>query len=302
MNDDQQIPVPDRIAEFPPHWQLADSVTKLLQIDTVDYGQHRFPDQESLFRVLDNVQGASIAMLADLHDPDPHFLQLVLLAETLHDMGAASVGLLAPYLPYMRQDKRFNPGEAISSRYFADALSPHFDWLMTVDPHLHRYHSLSDIYPIPNRILHATLPIATWLNESVTNAVLIGPDEESEQWVSEVAAFSGFPHETLIKQRHGDNDVEVSFPHPERWQGKTPVLLDDIISSGHTMMAAVSHLRRAGFPPPLCIAVHGVFAPDALAGLKLAGAGDVVTTNTIPGATGRIDISNLIADSLKRQI
>ena len=78
-----------------------------------------------------------MVLVADLHDPDRHFLQLILLAETLYDLGAATIGLLAPYLPYMRQDRRFNPGEGLSSRYFADLLSAHFDWLMTVDPHLH---------------------------------------------------------------------------------------------------------------------------------------------------------------------
>ncbi|MGH8372238.1 MAG: ribose-phosphate diphosphokinase [Gammaproteobacteria bacterium] len=300
MNSALQSFSPDRLVAFPPHWPLADALINALGIAPVEYVHHRFPDHASLFRVVDEVAGANLLLVADLHDPDSHYLQLMLLTETLRDLGAASIGLLVPYLSYMRQDKRFNPGEGISSRYFAKMLSAHFDWLITVDPHLHRYHALGEIFSIPTRLVHAAPVIATWIAHSVPDAVLIGPDEESSQWVSDIATRAGFPYEILLKQRHGDEDVKVSLPHPERWRNHTPVLVDDIISSGRTMMAAVTHLQHAGLPPPLCVAVHGVFSDDALTGLKLAGAADVITTNTVPVPTGRIDMSMEIANALRR--
>lgn len=289
----------DRIVMFPSHWPLADALVRSLGLPVVDYTHHRFPDRESMFRINTDVSGARLLLLADLHDPDPHFLQLALLSETLRDLGATSIGLVAPYLPYMRQDKRFNPGEGISSRYFAHMVSAHFDSLLTVDPHLHRYHALSEIYSIPNQLVHAAATLAAWIAKSVPDAVLIGPDQESEQWVSDVAQRAGVPYETLTKQRHGDEDVQVSLPHPERWHQHTPVLVDDIISSGRTMMAAMSHLRDAGLAAPLCVGVHGVFAPDAIAGIRKAGAKEIVTTNTVPVETGRIDMSGAIASALR---
>ena len=223
MNQSETLTLPDRLIAFPAHWPLADKLTDKTALPVVPYTQHSFPDNETLFRIPGNIKDSKLVLVADLHDPDRHFLQLILLAETLYDLGAATIGLLAPYLPYMRQDRRFNPGEGLSSRYFADLLSAHFDWLMTVDPHLHRYHALGDIYSIPNRVVHAALPIATWISESISNPVLIGPDEESAQWVEKVAALCSCPYETLVKQRHGDEHVEVSVPHPENWRGRTPV-------------------------------------------------------------------------------
>jgi ribose-phosphate pyrophosphokinase len=300
MNSDVQLFSPDRLVAFPSHWPLSDALTNALGIAPIEYVHHRFPDHASLFRIVDKVAGINLLLIADLHDPDPSYLQLILLTETLRDLGAASIGLLAPYLPYMRQDKRFNPGEGVSSRYFAKMLSAHFDWLITVDPHLHRYHVLGEIFSIPTRLVHAAPAIATWIAHSVPDAVLIGPDEESSQWVSDIATRAGFPYEILLKQRRGDEDVEVSLPHPERWRKHTPVLVDDIIASGRTMMAAATHLQHAGLPPSICVAVHGVFSDDALSGLKLAGAADVITTNTVPVTTGRIDISVAVAESLRR--
>ena len=110
----------------------------------------------------------------------------------------------------MRQDRRFKPGEAITSRQTAELLSNAFDWLVTVDPHLHRYGSLSEIYRIPTHVVHATPLISKWIREHVANPLIIGPDSESEQWVSAVANDAGSPYSVLEKVRRGDRDVEIS--------------------------------------------------------------------------------------------
>ena len=80
----------------------------------------------------------------------------------LKQLGARSVGLIAPYLAYMRQDKQFHDGECITSRHFSRWISERFDWLVTIDPHLHRYHSLDEIYSIPSCVIHATGVIAEY--------------------------------------------------------------------------------------------------------------------------------------------
>ena len=107
------------------------------------------------------------------------------------------VGLVAPYLAYMRQDRRFKPGEAVTSREVAQLLSGAFDWLVTVDPHLHRYTSLAEIYRIPTHVTHAAPLISQWIKANVPRALVIGPDSESEQWVSAVASEAGAPFTVL---------------------------------------------------------------------------------------------------------
>jgi len=285
---------------MPGHEPLAASLREALGVSALGIVTRDFPDGETYLRIEGDVQGRSVALLCTLHEPNPLFLPLAFIADALRDLGAASVGLVAPYLAYMRQDARFMPGEAITSASFARLVSRQFDWLVTVDPHLHRWHSLSDIYTIPAVSLQAAPLLAAWIGANVTEPVIIGPDEESEQWVSGVAATAGCSYLVLKKQRHGDRDVSVSGLSGRDWGGRTPVLVDDIISSGQTMAQTVAQCRAAGSAPAICVGVHGIFAPQALAALQQAGAARIVTTNSIAHPSNAIDLSPLLADAVMR--
>jgi ribose-phosphate pyrophosphokinase len=284
---------------LPGNEALADSLARLTGGGRGSLELHEFPDGETRVRILDAVAGRRIVLAATLHHPDRVALPVYLVAATLRDLGARSVVLAAPYLAYMRQDIRFNPGEGITARYFARWLSGFVDGLLTVDPHLHRIHALGEVYTIPATAVAAAPAIAGWIRENIADAVLIGPDGESEQWVSEVARQAGCAFTILQKTRQGDRDVRVSLPDTGRWQGHVPVLVDDIISTGRTLMAAIAHLQTAGMRPPVCIGVHAVFAdPDTDLGLLKAGAAQVVTCNTIPHRTNAIDIYPIMARAL----
>jgi len=258
-----------------------------------------FPDEETHLRFESDLRGRRVIFVCTLDRPDAKFLPLIFAAATARELGAARVGLVAPYLCYMRQDKRFADGEAVSAPIFAGEISRHFDWLITVDPHLHRLHTLSAIYKIPAQALHAAPLISAWIKREVPLPVVIGPDRESAQWAAQVAEDANAPFTILEKIRRGDRDVSVRLTDAARFEGHTPVLVDDIISTGRTMAETVSHLRGQGLDAPVCIGVHGVFAAGALEGLKAAGAGRIVTTNTISHVTNAIDISGLIADNMR---
>lgn len=260
---------------------------------------HHFPDGESLVQLKTDVKGRNVILFCSLDHPDSKAMTIMFFAQTAKELGAKSVGLIAPYLGYMRQDKRFHEGEAITSNIFAAFLSQHFDSLITVDPHLHRHKAMSEIYTIPAEVVHAADAIADWIKDHVENPVLIGPDEESDQWVSDVAQRAGAAYTVLTKTRRGDKDVEVSVPDVDQYNDHTPVLVDDIISTARTMIAAAGHLKEAGMKPPVCIGVHAVFAGDGYEALQNAGAGKIVTCNTIPHETNDIDLSGLLAANLK---
>jgi len=261
--------------------------------------RRRFPDGESYVRFDDDCRGRQVVIMCSLDRPDRKVTPLLLAAATLRDLGAADVGLVAPYLAYMRQDKRFRPGEGVTARYFADLISTHFDWLVTVDPHLHRILDLDEIYTIPSFVVHAAPDLATWIRSNVPDPLIIGPDSESEQWVADVAAGSGAPFQILQKVRSGDRRVKVSVPDLTGLRGRNAVLIDDIISTGHTMVAAIEHLRAERMPPPVCVAIHGIFAEGADAALKAAGAAQVVTCNTIGHESNAIDLSRPIAAAVR---
>lgn len=255
----------------------------------------RFPDGESYVRIETPPKGHSVAIVCALDRPDDKVLPLLFLAATARDLGATSVGLVAPYLSYMRQDRRFIDGEGVTSTYFAEMLSRAVDWLVTVDPHLHRRSSLGEIYRIPTHVVHAAPRLAAWIRTAVRRPLLIGPDSESAQWVSAVAEAAGAPFIVLEKTRRGDHDVSVSVPDVTRWRDHTPVLIDDIVSTARTMIETVSHLRRAALAGTVCVAVHGVFADGAYEALRAAGAEQIVTCNTIAHPSNAIDLSDDLA-------
>lgn len=287
------------ILALPENEQFATGLAAKLQAEVGRMTVRRFPDGESYVRIESPVDGRNVALACGLHDPDSKIPALLFAASTARELGAARVGLVAPYLGYMRQDKRFNEGESITSVHFAKLISHYVDWLVTVDPHLHRRKSLDDIYSVPSIVVHAAPLLAQWISANVDSPVLIGPDSESEQWVSEVARGANAPWLVLEKVRRGDRDVSVSIPDITALRGRTPVLVDDIISTARTMMAAVRHLTGQGLAAPVCIGVHAIFSGDAHAELLSAGAARIVTTNTIPNSSNAIDLTPAIADALR---
>lgn len=283
---------------LPGNEALVNYIVEAIQADLGVSEFRNFPDGETYVRILSSVEEKDVIVVCTLHQPDAKLLPLLFLCSLLRDLKVRSICLIAPYLAYMRQDKQFNPGEAITSEYFAKLLSSHVDSLITVDPHLHRRVSMKEIYSIPCEVLHADLLISKWVKKNIPNALLIGPDSESEQWVSEVAKNAGVPFIVLQKIRHGDRDVEVSVPQVEEYKNYTPVLVDDIISTARTMIETVGLLKNVGMMPPVCIGVHAVFAGSAYEDLINSGVNQVVTCNTILHESNTIDIGEIIIPHL----
>ena len=285
------------ILAFPGMMPLGEAIAAPSGAQVGEVDVHRFPDGESLVTLPGALVGHDVAILATLRDPDPLALPLRFAAETAREMGARRVGLIAPYLAYMRQDRRFAEGQAVSAPLFARFLEESFDWLVTADPHLHRIHSLEDLFDIPVRRIETAPLLADWIAANVPDAVLLGPDSESRQWVAEVARLADRPYEVLEKRRSGDRSVEVSVPHSEALLAGTPVILDDIASSGRTLIQAIERLLAAGTRPPICVVIHAVFAGNAYDDILAAGASRVVTTNSIPHASNAVSLAQLLADA-----
>lgn len=281
-----------------PH-PLADLLVSKLSGDLGKIERRDFPDGESYLKFPQSVSKRHCVVVADLSHPNDKYLPLLFMLDTLRELGAASVGLVAPYLCYMRQDRRFVDGEAVTSRLFARDLSQHTDWLVTVDPHLHRYHSLDEIYSVPCCVVPGAPALARWL-ETQEGLLLVGPDAESEQWVSDIARRSGHAFVIGEKKRLGDRHVEITLPaldahqQLDGQQQKTAVIVDDVISSGQTILQCITALKAKGFKKIQCAAVHGIFADGVDQQLMGAGLEALVTTNTIVHHSNLIDVSELL--------
>ena len=284
---------------LPGNQELTELLAKKMKAEIGECTIRKFPDGESYTRILSDVKDKCVVMVCTLHEPDEKLLPLYFLSHTAKSMGAMCTCLVAPYLAYMRQDKVFHEGEGVTCVFFGNLISGFADSITNIDPHLHRISSLGEVYHIPNRVIHAADEISKYIKENIHNPVLIGPDSESEQWVSDVAKKANVPFTVLQKIRHGDRDVEVSVPDVDKYKEATPVLVDDIISTARTMIETVAHLKNAGMKAPICIGIHAVFSGNAYQDLLDSGVEKIVTCNTIPHQSNAIDLSDVIAKEVK---
>jgi ribose-phosphate pyrophosphokinase len=207
--------------------------------------RHRFPDGEIRLRLPDALP-ERVVLLRTLDHPNEKLVDLLLAARTARLLGARHLTLVAPYLAYMRQDIAFVPGEAISQRIVGRFLAELFDAVVTVDPHLHRVATLQEAVPVGQAVVLSGAPLlADLIAQRRPGALLVGPDSESAQWVSQAAARHGCDHAVCTKQRQGDHAVEIELPALPV-AGRAVVLMDDVASTGHTVAQAARRLRAAG--------------------------------------------------------
>ena len=278
---------------------LAARLSERLPCDLGKHSTRHFPDGETFLRFDTPADGRDVIMLCTLDRPDPKLAPLLFAARAARENGARSVGLVAPYLAYMRQDTDFHRGEVVTSRLFARVISEQFDWLVTIDPHLHRYRTLGAIYDIPAIAATATDAIADWIRDNVNDPVIIGPDQESRQWVDRVAARAQTRSIVLTKNRSGDFSVSIDPAALEHLQSGTAVLIDDIASSARTLIEAAELVKRSGRQAPVCAVVHAIFAGDSYERLQEVGVPRVVSTNSVAHESNAIDVSDALATAIR---
>ena len=261
--------------------------------------RHRFPDGEIRLQLPDPLP-ARVVLLRTLDRPNDKLIELLLAARTARTLGARHLTLVAPYLAYMRQDIAFHPGEAVSQQIVGRFLAELFDAVITVDPHLHRVTALQEAVPVAQAVALSGAPLlAELIAQRRPGALLIGPDSESAQWVSQAAARHGFEHAVCAKQRRGDHDVDIQLP-AQRVAGRPVVLLDDVASTGNTLAQAARLLRAAGAATVDVAVTHALFAADAGQCLREAGVGEIWSTDCIAHPSNAVFMADILADALKR--
>lgn len=277
-------------------------IAQAANLGCVQIERHSFPDGEIKLRLPD-VLPERVIILRTLNDPNAKLIELLLAAQTARQLGARHLTLLAPYLAYMRQDIAFHPGEAISQRIVGRFLANLFDAVITVDPHLHRVATLHEAVPVSDAIVLSGAPLLSDLIAARRqNPMLIGPDEESSQWVAIAAVRHGFEHAVCHKVRHGDRAVEVALPVTSVF-GRQVVLMDDVVSTGHTVAQAARLLLAAGAASVDVAVTHALFAGDAMQIMQQAGVGEVWSTDCITHASNAVSMAELFAQTfLKLQV
>jgi ribose-phosphate pyrophosphokinase len=258
-----------------------------------------FPDSEIKLKFNKNLKGKTIVLVQSFYkNINDCVIETLFAAETAKDLGAKKIILIAPYFPYLRQDKRFTPGECISLRTIAKNIDEDFDQILIIDPHLHREKTLKHIFKIKSKKLTANPLIENYIKKNIKNPVIIGPDWESYKWAQKIAEKIGCDFAIMEKKRYSARKVTVKLNKNINIKSKNLIFIDDMISTGNTLLRAIKAMRKLGAKKVTCFAVHGILVENALEKLKKAGA-TVITTNTIPNKAAKIDVSKLISESLK---
>lgn len=261
---------------------------------------HRMPDGESLPCV---PAATAIALLYRALDrPDDKLVPLLLAADALRRAGAQRVVLVAPYMPYLRQDAVFAPGQPLSRDVFGGLLGPAFDYVVTVEPHLHR---TADLTPIFQGTPVLAVSAADLLAEAIGRSgqpVIVGPDAESQPWVTRIAKRLEAPSLVAHKVRRGDRDVDVNLPGNADVVGRRTVIVDDICSSGATLIGAIQRLRGAGATSVEVAVVHALFKREVGAALRCAGARSVIATDSCGHRANSLQLAPVLARALASEM
>ncbi len=259
--------------------------------------RHCFPDGEIKLRLPPTLP-ERVVILRTLNQPNEKLIELLLAAQCARDLGARHLTLVAPYLAYMRQDIAFLPGESVSQHIVGNFLAGLFDAVITVDPHLHRVASLQEALPVANAIVLSGAPaLSDLIAQRRHQPLLVGPDEESAQWLALAASRHGFEHALCHKIRHGDHSVQITLPDVAV-KNRQVVLLDDVASTGQTLAQTARLLLGAGAASVDVAVTHALFAGDALQIISQAGVGEVWSTDCIQHPSNAVSMASPIAAAL----
>lgn len=286
-----------RLLAFPDEAAPAGRLARALGVEPGLIDLHQFPDGETL----PTVPGAArtTVIYRSLDRPDPKLMPLLLAADAARGAGAERLVLVCPYLCYLRQDAVFAPGQPVSRDVICGLLGRAFDRVITVDAHLHRTSDLSAAMGVRADDLSAAEPLADALKGEAP--VVIGPDSESAPWAQRIADRLGGELLVFEKRRSGDRQVTLAAPDLSHVKGRRAVVVDDVASSGTTILAVTEALERAGAARMEVGVVHALFGPDVGERMKAAGVARVVSTDSVAHPTNAAHLAGILAEALREE-
>jgi len=282
---------------------VAVQLARLLGAELGGVEVQRFPDGETYVRVLSDVAGRRVVYVNSLQrEPNESLVETLLTLDALRDLGASEVHAVIPYMAYARQDERFKPGEAVSIATLAKlfrAVGP--DSVYTVDMHLHRISDPAALFGARFRNITGVRELAKYVRahhaERVRGGVVVGPDEEAEQWARTMAEELGLEYAVLEKRRLSPTEVRIEARGADV-RGRPVVIVDDIISTGGTIVEAVRVLRGMGCGEVIVACVHPLLVGRAYQRLLQLGLADLVGTDTVLSPISRVPVAPAIAEAL----
>ncbi|MDG7044090.1 MAG: ribose-phosphate diphosphokinase [Nitrososphaerota archaeon] len=265
----------------------------------------KFPDNEKYVRIASDVKGRSVVLVQSMaFNPDEYLVESILMTAALKGAGAKAVIAAIPYLAYARQDEKFKEGEVVSIELVAKMLrSSGVDGLITVDAHRHRIIDFSSIFGGPSIDVSVMPQLGRYAIQAGfadSNTVVIGPDGEAEPWAASAAqSMNVKDYAALKKKRFGDEEVKVVTTRDIPLKGRRVLIVDDIISTGATIVEASKLLKESGAGQISVGCAHGIYVSDALYKIYKEGITNVFSSDSVPNQTTRVSVAQPIADGVK---
>lgn len=258
---------------------------------------HQFPDGETKVTLPSDLP-KQLIICQTLNQPDQKLIELILVAQTAREQGVEHITLVAPYLCYMRQDIAFHVGEAVSQKIIGKLLGDYFDAVLTIDPHLHRIKHLSEAIPTGQALaLYATSAMSDFIKQHFKNPVIIGPDEESMQWVEAIAKPHQWHYTIANKQRFGDKDVAVTLDDINL-TNRDVIIVDDIASTGRTLEQTVKQILPQKPNSISVMVTHAFFVDDAIERLNALGVTNIWSSDSVLHKTNAFSVIAILAQQL----
>ena len=273
-------------------------LNSILLCDSGELQIHDSVSDECNPRFITSVAGRDVILGITLNDPDSKIITAYLSACVARELGAKSVGFFIPYLPYSKIRGQCKDYEGDTARHFASLMSGCCDWILTIKPHLQQHHAMSELYRSKTRIVDVVPEISGWIASNVTRPIILALNTECAKWIAQIAEAADCSHTVLNTTYYDDGNVEVLIPDSSFWIGMTPVLIEDVVSSAQTMIAAVRQIELAGMAPPVCIAVHPLFTDEAYKILQASKVDRIVSCNSINHTTNKIDLCRPFAQAI----
>ncbi len=286
---------------------LAQEVAKLLKIPLGKVDLTRFADGELRPWIEEDVRDKTVFVLESFSYPmDEHIMEMVLMGDAIRRGAPKTMVAVVPYLGYARQDKLHRPGEPVSARVIAKFIEiSRYEEVITMDLHNDAVVGFFQI-PVTHMSALDLLAVEGKKRSDTKNAVIVSPDVGGTKRARNLAYLLDVPMCVMEKKRYLDrHDVSEAYEIIGDVQGKTAIIIDDIISTGGTIAHSAKSLKDAGATSVIVLATHAVFAGEAKKHLESPSIDTIVITNTIDVPKNKlvakvrsISIAPILADAI----
>jgi ribose-phosphate pyrophosphokinase len=279
---------------------LAGRIAKQLGAGLVAAELRVFSDGESKIK-LGKAAKKCVIVQSTYPPTDTHLMQAMMIAKKCADDGADEVIAVVPYLAYARQDRAFLDGEIASVALVAKLLqAAGVTHVLTVDIHsqlaLSHFPSIENVSSIPLLAEYAK-------KMKLARPIAVSPDAGGAERAREFARLQGVGSMALKKSRdRHTGEVAIDEKLDADVSGRDAVIVDDMISSGGSIVKAAEVLRKKGASKIYAMCAHALLIGDAADRIKAAGVQDIIATNSIPGAYAKVDTSPAIAAALRARL